>query len=243
MQAEAVKEAFANLAPLESLDGFWDKRRAGLRRNVAYEPLEKFLGWPSIVGTMFVAQPQWVGPEIETLLHSDPERWRAATGVEYNGFPNTNLIHQAYHLYLWEQVTGLNVAGLESIIEIGGGYGALALVARRAGFTGRYTIYDLPELSLLQQYYLEQMGAVAECSSALPQAAAPDLLVAIYSLSETSPEVIHRYFSRIQPLHHLIGLKHHLWDGQDLNQVMADYFPDSRSLDLPHDGGSYYLMG
>jgi len=243
MNAEQVRAAFAALPDLPASDDFWDVRRAGLRLNAAREPLEAFLTWPAIVGTMFVGQPEWVLPELTALEQADAARWGAVTAGEYGGAPNTNLIHQAYHLHQWERATGVCVSQLGSIVEVGGGYGALAVVARRAGFAGRYTIYDLPELSLLQSYYLAQMGAAAECRSELNGTLKADLLVAIYSLSETTAATVAAYLDAIHPAHYLIGLKRGPWQGEDLNLMIERRFPWSRVVDMPHDPGSYYLMG
>lgn len=243
MNAVAVRAAFSALPALNGSTDFWDERRAGLRLNAAHERVEEFLTWPAIVGTMFVGQPEWIGPELTALSLADPGRWSQVTANEYGGAPNTNLIHQAYHLHQWEQATGMHVSQLRSIVEVGGGYGALALVARRAGFAGTYTIYDLPELSILQRFYLAQMGAAAECYSELGAPVAPDLLVAIYSLSETRAETVERYLAAIGPAHYLIGLKHGPWQGEDLNLMIERRFPAAAKVQMPHDAGSYYLMG
>lgn len=97
-----------------------------------------------------------------------------------------NLIHQAYHLQQWEQATGQRVENLKTIVEFGGGYGAMCLLCHQLGFSGRYIIYDLPEFSLLQQYYLSQCGIEADWNPRRKPRPV-DLLIGLYSLSEVPP--------------------------------------------------------
>jgi len=99
-------------------------------------------------------------------------------------------LRQAYHLWKWEQVTGKKISSLETIVEVGGGYGAACLMAYRMGFKGKYVIFDLPEFGLLQQWYLDVAGVEGvEFITELPgKIAYPkrlvDLIIGIYSLSE-----------------------------------------------------------
>lgn len=99
-----------------------------------------------------------------------------------------NLIHQAYHIHQWEQTTGKRINQLDTIVEFGGGYGAMALLCHRLGFDGKYIIYDLPEFSLLQEYYLSQFGLLDKVSwNPKRKPKDVDLFMALYSLSEVEP--------------------------------------------------------
>lgn len=40
-------------------------------------------------------------------------------------FTSANRVHQAYHLYRFEQTTGLRIDDFGQIVEVGGGYGAM----------------------------------------------------------------------------------------------------------------------
>lgn len=242
MNAAAVRTAMADLPPLLENGDFWATRQAGLRLNALREPIEQFLTWPGVVGTMFVAQPEYVQPEWDELQDADAGRWGRVTAGEYGGAPNTNLIHQAYHLHQWERASGRNVAALDSIIEVGGGYGALAVVARRAGFVGQYTIYDLPEVSLLQRFYLAQMGAAAECLSRPTGPLAADLFVALFSMSEMSLAQQAPYLTGLQARHHLIGAQANGWQGEDTYVALDERFGGQRML-IDHQTNRYYLIG
>jgi len=106
---------------------------------------------------------------------------------------SATLTHQLYHIHQWEKTTGKRIDKLSTIVEFGAGYGALCLLAYRLGFKGTYHIVDLPEFSLLQQYYLSNTGEMSgkhvnilwsRNTENIPLNDTPDLLIALYSLSE-----------------------------------------------------------
>ena len=58
------------------------------------------------------------------------------------------------HAYAAHRLAQLGAAGpAATVYELGGGYGCLALLARRAG-VGRYAVFDLPWVNVLQGYFL-----------------------------------------------------------------------------------------
>jgi len=75
------------------------------------------------------------------------------------------------------------------------------------GFQGTYTIYDLPELSALQRYYLQSVGVskvrTASDTDALRDAvlrsAGRRLFIATWSLSE-APQYLREQLASMQPL-------------------------------------------
>jgi hypothetical protein len=129
------------------------------------------------------------------------------------------VIWQASHLLTFERVTGLRVEDMDLIVEFGGGYGNLCRLIHRLGFKGRYLIFDLPELLLLQGYFLRsenlpittpegfaagQNGVclvpdVAQLALALPSSdVARSLFIAVWSLSESPPELRRRVLERLR---------------------------------------------
>jgi hypothetical protein len=67
-------------------------------------------------------------------------------------------IHQGFHIMNWENYTGKSIENAEKIVEFGGGYGRLCSMIHDLGFEGEYYIYDQPEFSYLQEYYLSNQG-------------------------------------------------------------------------------------
>ncbi len=96
-------------------------------------------------------------------------RWRPALRESTAGRPRPfhlypkssgNLIHQAYHLCRFEEVTGLSLPTLP-YVEFGGGYGSLCRLFHQMGFAGTYVIFDLPEVWALQRFFLKTLGIPA----------------------------------------------------------------------------------
>jgi hypothetical protein len=197
MNLEELRQKVLELPPIEPYalaNPFWDERRYGMRQSLLEGDINRFLSWPDIGFTMFLGNWPWVDEEYATLMQ-ERRSWCTDGFLADNslGSPewykdsgsSANLIHQAFHLYKWEKATGRKVSELSSIVEIGGGYGCLCRLAHRLGFTGNYYIYDLPEVALLQEFYLSQTatpGYKVEWVKKLP--AKPDLILSLWALSE-----------------------------------------------------------
>ncbi len=229
----------------ETVADFWTLKREAMRHHLVTEPLEQFPQWSTIVATMFVGPTAYMPLEWAALRADDAPRWERAIGAEINGYPNTNLAHQAYHLLQWERHTGLRVEQLSRIVEVGGGYGACARVCRALGFTGAYVIYDLPEMVELQRYYLDRCGVAAECRDVFSGGEQADLLVGLFSLSEMSIAEQARYLGGIDAPHFLAGLHDAPWQGVDTHAPLDSYFGGrgGQRVEIPHIAGRYYLIG
>lgn len=160
-----------------------------------------------------------------------------------------NLIHQAYHIQQWEQATGRNINQLDTIVEFGGGYGAMALLCHRLGFEGKYIIYDLPEFSLLQEYYLSQFGLLASVEwNPKRKPKDVDLFMALYSLSEVKR---HERAYLIHKAKSYLCLYSGLWEKWDnvhwFQTVLPVMFPSLQwqHTELTHlpDQNNHYSIG
>ena len=54
---------------------------------------------------------------------------------------------------MFESLSGIEVSSLDTVLELGGGYGCMRRAMGNLGFNGRYTIFDLPVLLALQEFY------------------------------------------------------------------------------------------
>lgn len=201
MTSDELKAAFAALPPMEPVkpEHSWRFWCWDLRQNVKDKDPAKFLTWPGVVGTMFVGNAPYIEYELKKLpqkhfkILDDPgigspdfypkqtERLHVTPPVLTSITSTGNLIHQTYHISQWDGW----LPELDTIVEVGGGYGAMALICHRLGFRGRYIIYDLPEFSLLQQYYLSNVGIEGvEFATQIDNPTECDLLIGLYSLSE-----------------------------------------------------------
>lgn len=183
--------------PADSRPPYWDFWRHDLWTRAQADDPANFWHWPCVRHTMTVEH----FPVSEQLADLQSHRWLP---VIQDAHPHhaRNLIHQAYHLKRWEDATGRLVEDLDTIYEFGAGYGAMADLARRLGFHGRYFINDLPEFVLLQRYFLGERGIAVEHVESLRDYN-PDLFIGLYSVSETPANVR-------QEITHLVWAKSYL---------------------------------
>ncbi len=146
----------------------WVAFREQVRRDFdAYDP-RTFLRWSIVRHSMCLTNSGAVVPEYFALRNSPQwpryqpavEDSRVGDPVPFIYYPrsNGNLLHHCYHLMRFEELTGTDLSTMEVIVEFGGGYGNMCALLHRLGFKGRYFIYDLPEFTALQRYYLASLG-------------------------------------------------------------------------------------
>ena len=143
----------------------WNNNMNRLKNNVIKEDPREFLRWDVVRKTMFVGNAEYINVELKYLKsHREWDtRWKKAIFESPQGCPapyyrymksSGNLIHHAYHLARFEDKTRLRINQLNCIFEFGGGYGSMCRLVHQLGFKGKYIIYDLPNFSHLQRYYL-----------------------------------------------------------------------------------------
>lgn len=163
-----LRARFAALPPIEQDAGGtepeWVRYQRELRSFVASRDPRLFIQWRVIASTMFFR-----GNEEELrFLQGLPASGGYMNAIaespigapdRYPAFPASsgNLIHHAYSIAQLEQTFALSVRSLKTVIEFGGGYGSLARYIYQSGFDGNYVILDLPEFSLLQEYFLTSL--------------------------------------------------------------------------------------
>ena len=117
-------------------------------------------------------------------------------------------IRQALVCQYLEDFLGRAPADWGSLFEFGGGYGALASVASRLGFASRHTVFDFPELHIIQRWYLDQLGIghnVDYLSSAdLSEESYFDIFVAVCSLGEAPASLRKDLLYKIGAEHYFI---------------------------------------
>lgn len=275
-----LRASFAALPPPEE-DGAgteqeWMRYRREVRSFIASRDPRLFIQWRLIASTMFFR-----GNDDELrYLQGLPASAGCMDAIaespigapdRYPAYPQSsgNLIHHAYSIAQLEQAFDMSVRSLETVVEFGGGYGSLARYVYQSGFDGNYVILDLPEFSLLQEYFLTSltdlqlvvertghpasrravslMSSPSEYSSRL--AGQPlDLFIATWSLSE-SPVPFRDMIMEITgaPKFFLIAY-HEKFNGID-NRAYFEAFAANRNdytwLEYPikHVPTSRYLLG
>jgi hypothetical protein len=224
-----------------------------------------FLTWDVIAKTMFVPFARYTTIELAFLQHRlDWNRWRSAirecrAGLPFPYLPyplsSANAIHHAYHLCLFEERTGFQTHKFRTICEFGGGYGSMCRIARRLGFAGQYLIFDLPEFSALQRYYLGSVGSdvVAisdsnELAFTVARCEGPSLFIATWSLSESPANLRQQILRSVSDFDcFLIAYQNRF--GDEDNQAFFRGLPSKmqdtswETRPLAHLPGNNYLYG
>jgi hypothetical protein len=147
----------------------WIKHSNSMTYNTLNGDLNIFLRWPSVRDTMNVTNSKFILYELNYLkkLNSWKEFWKKLIVEPWIGgqipfilYPKSsgNSIHLAYVMARFMEKTGKSFEDFDFIFEFGGGYGNLCRLIHGTGFTGKYTIYDLPIISALQRYYLSSVN-------------------------------------------------------------------------------------
>ena len=156
--------------------------------------------------SMFAAWPPTFVRELMLLQRSrDWDTWRDVIQDSQIGEPplidtstlppfdeaspltTTNLVHQVFHLEVLGRVSGMHAHDASLIVEFGGGYGCLCHAIHRAGFRGRYVIYDLPVFSAVQEFFLRSNYlTVMDLSSPEGRAAFDQGSPAVYVVNDAS---------------------------------------------------------
>lgn len=129
----------------------------------------EFLSWSVIRYTMFVVRAKFLKIELSSLIKNNLKTnyWKKIITESNVGKPlrywkyrisSGNLIHHAYHLFNFTEITKQNTDNIDLIFEFGGGYGSMCRVLHKAGFHKKYIIFDLPVFSALQKFYLKCLG-------------------------------------------------------------------------------------
>lgn len=152
-----VQDVYSNLL----ISNTWNENRLKLIKHILTDNIDNFLNWQVIVGRMTYEPSEnavqflkalsfW--PKIQSIL----TRSSVGNPLSYPPLSEScgNSVNHACHLATLIVETGLDFNTLQTIFEFGGGFGMLCKLIFKFGFCGNYTIFDLPEVLALQEYYL-----------------------------------------------------------------------------------------
>jgi hypothetical protein len=252
----------------------WLGRLHTMRTNILTKDPRSFLRWHDIISTMYTTPPAL---ELEYVLGlSTKTAWENAlkengTGspTSYPDFPSSsgNLIHHAYHLSQLTHTYNVDLTTVQTIFEFGGGYGSMARLAYQRGFTGTYVIFDLPEFTALQEYFLASLPLPISISY-LPSTASntvvllsdiatleqflqktpPDITIATWSVSEI-PLDLRAKFDQVsrQSTYFLFGYQD-TFGGVDNKQYFKQFTAGHTqhhwlTAEISHFPHNHYLIG
>lgn len=171
---EQLKKTFENI-PINSTKDLtpsglsWTNNMNRLRELVLNDNPRDFLRWDVILYTMFVAYNRYIPTELRYLKQNSDWNncWSDAIKESNVGHPiyyifypssSANLIHHAYHIAQFKEKTNVKLENIDFIFEFGGGYGSMCRLLFNVKFKGKYVIFDLPQFSALQKFYLKSLN-------------------------------------------------------------------------------------
>ena len=278
---DELKRRIACLPGIEEDPGIlaeegWGEARKALRLLIEQKDPRVFLTWELIRKTgVFVNHSSYLDELRELGADSLWEqRWRVVLPEDHCGRPepffkyrnsSATLIHHAFHVQQFERLTGNPVDGYGRIVELGGGYGSLCRLIHRLGFQGQYLIFDLPEFSCLQRFFLSCVGvpvgnrsvgeqgvdlvsSLDQLSEQVQSMGAPSLMIATWSLSETPIAFRERFLSAVGEFDaYLIGYQR-CYGAVDNRDYFAQWTSSHDEIrwhdwELPHLPNNHYLVG
>lgn len=238
---------------------FWDIQLTKLEENKTQYGLSNLLRWPVINTNMFMKNPIWTQIELE-YLQSLPDwssRWEKVIieSEVCNPVNNFNLIHMAYHLAQFEIKSNTKIDEISYIFEFGGGYGCLCKLVHALGFTGTYTIYDLPQFSKIQKYYLDQFTIHPNLLSGSLETFEPrvnssdnNLFIATWSLSESLLKLRKEVTEKLTNFNNFLISYQKTFENVDNIQYFVQFsniFNQTvfRIFEIDHIKNNYYMIG
>ena len=259
---ERAKELMDSYQEPETYNGweieeFWKSKRYYLLREIVNEEndLDKFLMLPTVLQTLFIGRTKVAQDELDLALFHDPDgSWLKAARDPGFGGPmylqraqsSGTYARQLWCLRMWQSHTGREISGLNEIYEFGGGYGVMPVVCRRMGFEGQYNIFDFPELVLLQDYYLSNVGMSdgVHSSSVYMGRDFVDLVIGIYSFSESPIGDRDDFIDTIHAGSYMIAIQPD-WNDVDnrewMNKLMDKAGGRWSSVPMKPDGYALYI--
>lgn len=201
-------------------DSTWDNYRKDFRKVLLEDDISDFLNWDVILKTMFYepGKLQYEAVKNNKKLLRSIKETKIGNPKPYWLDPLTsgNAVNHAYSIS--KLLEKCDFSDFNNIVELGGGYGSMCRLFRNYGFTKRYTIFDFPEISALQRYYLNSVGweentVFTDDIKSLSDDNVTTLLIATWSLSEM-PLEIRKKLSGIKFDYCLIGFRSE-FDGVD----------------------------
>lgn len=189
---------------------------------------------------------------------------------------NQNIINPIYmtsesrvnhltHLASFEEKVKISISSLENIVEFGGGYGGMTVVVKKmAKKNATVLVIDVPEMIVLQSYYVSQVlgaeniniildektdikkGKINYVPLTLSKFLSPqfnaDLFIATWSLSESNDKTVNLVDSAnfFNAKHLLYGYRY--YSSLNLRQPMSGLSPKMRLLDFKYHGPTFWCL-
>jgi putative sugar O-methyltransferase len=257
-ELEALKLKIKNIIDTEPLGtSSWENNRRALRSDILNKDINDFINWEIIQKTMFFEAPEVEYKKVVQNKELVKTIYESQLGNPKPYFLNKktsgNLVHHAYSLSYFLDLSSLK--NINCVIEIGGGYGSMCRLFRNMQYKNKYIIFDLPEFSALQEFYLECIDRnylnntifTGDENQLKSKCTAGNLLIATWSLSEMPLPLRERILKDLKFDYCLIAFQAN-FDGIN-NLEYFDNFKklykdiDFRVVSIDHLPGHFYLYG
>jgi hypothetical protein len=163
-------KAYKHSKQLKPALSFWYDQEKRFINEINEITLKKFLRLPIIRETMFESHSKYLFFEFFSLkMNGIFNKKKSNINIIENdlGAPipfllqrssSGNLIHHMYHITQIEKFFQVSIQSLDFVYEYGGGYGSLCRAFFQNRFNGKYVIQDIRSFSLLQEFYLCNLG-------------------------------------------------------------------------------------
>ena len=178
------------------------------------------------------------------------ESYQVAMDYTFRDMPTSLWIMKAlHHLLSFEGMMGKSILDYDHIIEFGAGIGETARMIFNRGFTGSYSIIDLPNVARISKYYLDDKKVdYIEVKDIINRP--KTLFIALWSLSEIPFEARYDLAEKIEGMDHLILFSNEILGMNNREFFLYFWQPLTKTwsrlqkMAFHHsDGGNNYLVG
>ncbi len=189
-------------------DGFTDK----IKNYLQTKDISTFIYWDILIYTMISGVD-----DIEVNYLSNSKNWdfwvknlkedvlKPNSHHIYN-FSSSNNLHHAYSLQVMMDKLNCSITDYNFVTEFGGGYGNMARLFKKCNNNVRYNIYDIPELTQIQKYYLKQNNIndiiYLNNDDVIDKVLDKSLFIGLWSITETPIENRDYYIEKLKMMDH-----------------------------------------
>lgn len=212
--------------------------------NQCKNSLENLIKNQAFMQTMFSSQFETEELKFLEKIY-DSETINKIVWEPIESMPESNNIHQLYHLARFIEYAGKRA--FTNITEFGGGYGSLCVRINRLLKPQGYNIIDLPEISEIQEKYLQVNNIKANLVNSLDGLESGKTFIALWSLSETPEELRREYLEKLDYENYFFAFGDDFFDLKN-HKFFEDFKEKRKNISwyletIPFMEKQYYLMG
>jgi hypothetical protein len=242
---------------------YWPTMREVFAHDAGKLPMSRFRRWASMHNVPFITQyrtSKFLGEAFSAASLDDEiaaaltENWigipdPAPLMVASDFSTSMQRIQDVAHLVITDFAK--KVKDMDSIVEIGAGYGDMCSVIHALGFKGKYTIVDIPEMRPVHEFYLGKQGITPNFSFEDDNVGPADLVIGTWSLSETTREYRDKFLPKIKDSKNWLILSQAKVFGDEFNfEYFREFFKGKNVEEIPlvssglanWDGANIYFV-